>query len=212
MSWNNWCKSQKSINTKNKFDSFTCMLLNSWWRRRNWSSVLWSCSSNWTKSAQSSSEDIELSSLPSCMNSIPVSHSFTLSRDIVISFLILRRLLVFRRNLFNNYFLTILIFIITLKTIVDVWKLLVISDEVHLKYDAIFTIGLIRQLKVWMYKTTVSKAVVNGLGTYSSPNIGNKLHCLLKMNPCNHLLSVGDNVCRLFLNCFNDVIYQLCAI
>jgi hypothetical protein len=39
----------------------------------------------------------------------------------------------------------------------------------------IFTIGIIGHLHVLMIKTTDSKTVLNGLGTYLSPTIGNKL-------------------------------------
>jgi hypothetical protein len=42
----------------------------------------------------------------------------------------------------------------------------------------IFTINLIWHLHVWVFKTTMSKAVLNGLGAHSSPTIGNKLYCL----------------------------------
>jgi hypothetical protein len=46
-------------------------------------------------------------------------------------------------------------------------KLFVMSDVLYLQFYVVLTVSL--------SKTTVSKAVLNGLGTYSLPTIGNEL-------------------------------------
>jgi hypothetical protein len=56
-------------------------------------------------------------------------------------------------------------------------------------YDIMFTMSLIHCLQVSVFKTTANKAVLNGLRTYFSSTISNKLCCQQMANPCTGLLS-----------------------
>jgi hypothetical protein len=54
---------------------------------------------------------------------------------------------------------------------------------VHFQCDFIFTIVIILHLQVSSFKVTLSKVVLNGLGSYSLPNVGVKLCCFQNISP-----------------------------